>query len=45
MKFGTGTYFVMLQKKMVEKNFQNCSYKDDEVTNSVIFLKNYTKNG
>ena len=32
------SYFVMLQK-MVEKNFQNSSYKDDNVTNYVNFLK------
>ena len=35
----------MLQKKMVEKNFQNCSYSNDNVTNYVNFLKTYAKNG
>ena len=35
----------MLQKQMVEKNFQNCNYKDDDVTNMSSFLKNYAKNG
>ena len=38
MKFGT---FILcnVTKKMVEKNFQNCSYRDDDVTNYVNFLK------
>ena len=32
----------MLQKeKQTEKQFQNCSYSDDDVTNYVNFLKNY----
>ena len=30
---------------MVERTFQNCGYIDDDVTNYVIFLKNYAKNG
>ena len=29
----------MLQKQMVEKNFQNCNYKDDDVTNYVKFFE------
>ena len=28
----------MLTKKMAEKNFQNCSYNDDSVTNYVNFF-------
>ena len=34
----------MLQKKLVEKKCQNCSYSDDDVTNYDNFLKNYAKN-
>ena len=46
IKFGTVVQsFVMLQKKMLEKICQNWSYKDDDVTNYVIFfLKKYAKN-
>ena len=44
MKFGT-VILCNLTKKVVEKNFQNCSYRDDGVTNYVIFLKNYAKKG
>ena len=28
---------------MVEKNFQNCSYRDDDATNNFNFLKNNAK--
>ena len=34
---------VRLSNKIVEKNFQNCSYRDDEVTNYFFFLKNCAK--
>ena len=34
----------MLQKNG-QKNGQNCSYRDDDITNYVIFLKNYVNNG
>ena len=33
----------MLQKNIVEKNFQNCSYRDDEVTNYVNFVEKKKK--
>ena len=34
MKFGT-----LILKKIVEKFFQNCSYKDDDVTNYINFFE------
>ena len=43
MKFGT-VIFCNAAKKMVEKNFQNCSYWDGDVTNYVTFFENYAKN-
>ena len=30
-------------KKMIEKNFQNCSYRDDDVTNYVNFFEKLRK--
>ena len=33
------SYFLMLQKTMVEENFQNCSYKNDDVINYVNFFE------
>ena len=44
MKFGT-VILCNLTKKVAEKNLENCSCRDDGVTNYVIFLKNYAKNG
>ena len=38
MKFGTAI-LCNVTKKMVEKKFQNCSYRDDDVTNYVNFSK------
>ena len=35
----------MLQKKLVEKKFQNCSYGDDDVTNYVKIRKIMQKIG
>ena len=29
---------------LIEQKFQDCSYSNDDVTNYVNFLKNYTKN-
>ena len=37
MKFST-VILCDFTKKMVEKNFQNCSYKDDDVANYVNFF-------
>ena len=39
MKFGTVILSNVTKKKTVEKVFQNCSYKDDGVTNYVSFFK------
>ena len=40
MKFATVILCnVTKKKKMVEKNFQNCSYRCDDVTNYVIFFE------
>ena len=33
------SYFVMLQKKMEEKHFQNSSYRDDDITNYANFFE------
>ena len=44
MKFGTAI-LCNVTKKLVEKKFQNCSHRDDDVTNYVNFLENYAKNG
>ena len=38
MKFGTVILF-NVTKKMVEKKIQNCSYRDDDVTNYVNFFQ------
>ena len=39
MKFGTVILF-NVTKKMIAKSFKDCSYRDDDVTNYVNFLKN-----
>ena len=41
MKFGS-VILCNVTKKMVEKYFQNCSYRDDYVTD---YVTNYVKNG
>ena len=38
IKFGT-VILCNVTKKMIETNFQNCSYRDDGVTNYANFLK------
>ena len=38
MKFGT-VILCNVTKKIVGKNFQNCSYRDDDVTNYVNFFQ------
>ena len=43
MKFGT-VILCNVTKEIVEKNFQNCSYSDDDVTNYVNFFEKLCKN-
>ena len=43
MIFGT-VILCNVTKKLVEKKIQDCSLRDDDVTNYVNFSKNYAKN-
>ena len=43
MKFGI--VILCNVTKNDRKNFQTCSYRDDDVTNYVNFLKKFAKNG
>ena len=45
MKFGSVTICNVTKTKNKNKNYQNCSYRDDNVTNYVNFWKSYEKNG
>ena len=43
MKFGTDILCNVTKKKMLEKDFQNCSCRNDDVTNYVNFFEKLCK--